>query len=117
MPLPSLASESSDIRVTVTGVLTSPVAGGTVTIDLTTGARVYKWTAGEDETVNASGKQLAGMRVVCVITSDASIRTITFGTGFKATATFATTASKTGTVSFISDGTSLWETGRSEAIT
>ena len=117
MPLPALAAEASDIRVPVIGVLTQPTPGSTVDIDLATGAKVYKWTAGEDETVNASGKQLAGMRVVCVITSDASIRTITFGTGFKATATFATTASKTGTVSFISDGTSLWETGRSEAIT
>jgi hypothetical protein len=53
-----------------------------------------------------------------VLTSGTSSFTITFGTGFKPTATLATgtTSARVFTLSFISDGTNLYEVSRSVAM-
>jgi hypothetical protein len=72
-----------------------------------------KWTAGENETVNASGTQKDGQMMYLLITNDAtSARTITFGTGFKPSGTIVGTVNKSATITFRSDGTNWWETGR-----
>jgi hypothetical protein len=61
----------------------------------------------------------AGIRCsVLILTSGTSSWTITFGTGFKPTGTLATgtTASRIFVVNFISDGTNLYESGRTAAM-
>lgn len=57
-------------------------------------------------------------RVVLILTAGASSFTITFGTGFKPTATLVTgtTAARVFAVTFISDGVNLYETGRTVAM-
>lgn len=119
VPIPSLASEASDVRIEVIGVAAlAPTPGGTVTIDLTTGAKVAAWTAAETETVNCSGDQKVGQEITLLITNDAgAARTITFGTGFKPASTLVGTENKTAAVSFVSNGTSFYETGRITEIT
>jgi hypothetical protein len=54
-----------------------------------------------------------------ILTSGTTSRTITFGTGFKPTGTLATgsTTSKIFVIHWISDGTNLYEAGRTAAIT
>lgn len=62
---------------------------------------------------------VAGTRTtLLVLTSGTTSRTITFGTGFKTVGTLATgtTSARVFAVSFISDGTSLYETGRTAAM-
>lgn len=53
-----------------------------------------------------------------LVQSNTSAKTITFGTGFKPTATLAlgTTASRVFVVGWVSDGTNLYETGRTAAM-
>jgi hypothetical protein len=57
-------------------------------------------------------------RVVIVLQSNTTAKTMTFGTGFKPTATLVlgTTASRVFCVSFVSDGTSLYEAARTVAM-
>jgi hypothetical protein len=57
--------------------------------------------------------------IVIIVTSGTTSRTVTFGTGFKATGTLATgtAASRRFVVSFVSDGTQLLECSRTAAIT
>lgn len=98
------------------GILGAPTPGATVAITISTGAKTFKWTAGEDETVNISGTQLAGQEITCQIL-DSGTRTITFGTGFKAAATVVGVNGKTATVTFRSDGTNFYEIGRAVEIT
>lgn len=62
----------------------------------------------------------AGIRcAVIILTSGTSTHTITFGTGFKSSGTLATGGAdaKFFVINFISNGTSLQETGRTAAIT
>ena len=62
---------------------------------------------------------VAGTRVsVIILTAGASSFTITFGSGFKPTGTLATgtTAARVFVVNFISDGTNLYEAGRTAAM-
>jgi hypothetical protein len=62
----------------------------------------------------------AGTRCsVLILTSGTSSYTVTFGTGFKPTATLATGTSsgKIFVINFISDGTNLYEAGRTAAMT
>jgi hypothetical protein len=62
---------------------------------------------------------VAGTRcTLLVLTSGTTSRTITFGTGFKAVGTLATgtVTARVFAVSFISDGTNLYETGRTAAM-
>lgn len=81
--------------------------GATVSLDLDT-ARIWRWTAGEDETVNASNVPAAGSPLVLVITNDStSARTISFGTGFNSTRPLAGTVGKAAVLRFISDGTKM----------
>lgn len=88
--------------------------GATVTLTHHEATNVYsKWTAGENETVNASGTQRAGQRMDLLILNDGTApRTITFGTGFKPSATIVGTNNKLATICFTSDGTNWWETSR-----
>lgn len=88
--------------------------GATVTLTHHQFTNVYaKWTAGEAETVNASGTQKAGQRMNLLILNDATLgRTITFGTGFKPSATVVGTISKVASISFLSDGTNWYELSR-----
>lgn len=61
----------------------------------------------------------AGVRcTVMVLTSGTSSFTITFGSGFKPIGTLAsgTTTARVFVVSFVSDGTNLYETGRTAAM-
>jgi hypothetical protein len=65
-------------------------------------------------TVPAAGST----RVVLILTTGSSSFTITFGTGFKPVSTLATgtTAARVFAISFLSDGTNLYETGRTAAM-
>jgi hypothetical protein len=55
---------------------------------------------------------------VILLQSSGSQKTMTFGTGFKPTATLAlgTTAARVFVVSWVSDGTNLYETSRTVAM-
>jgi hypothetical protein len=65
-------------------------------------------------TVPAAGST----RRILILTSGTSSRTITLGSGFKPTGTLATgtTDARVFVVSFISDGTNLYEMGRTAAM-
>lgn len=71
-------------------------------------------TATLTSTVPAAGRE----KTVILVQSNASAKTITFGTGFKPSATLAlgTTGSRQFVVRFVSDGTNLIETSRTAAI-
>lgn len=92
-------------------VMVSPAPGATVTIDPTTGC-LFKWTAGENETVNISGTQVAGQKITFMITNDALARTITMGTGTVSLGVIVGTALKTAVAVFQSDGTNFYELSR-----
>lgn len=64
-------------------------------------------------TVPAAGKRVT----LIILTSGTSSFTITFGTGFRSTGTLATgtTTAKRFLVNFLSDGTTLNESGRTAA--
>jgi hypothetical protein len=65
-------------------------------------------------TVPAAGSR----RTILILTSGTTSRTITFGTGFKPVGTLATgtTSARVFAISFVSDGTNLYETGRTAAM-
>jgi hypothetical protein len=65
-------------------------------------------------TVPAAGST----RVVLILTAGSSSFTITFGSGFKPTATLATgtVTARVFAISFLSDGTNLYETARTVAM-
>jgi hypothetical protein len=65
-------------------------------------------------TVPAAGS----FRTILVLTSGTTSRTITFGSGFKPVGTLATgtTSGRVFAISFRSDGTNLYETGRTAAM-
>lgn len=87
----------------------------TISLDVTL-STLYTWTAGQNATVNATGSQVAGQIIVLRITNDATPRTITFGTGFLAASVLVGTISKSATIHFVSDGTSLFELGRATVL-
>jgi hypothetical protein len=102
-----------------TGVVatTGQIRAATVT-DLTYGAtpninislgQVFRISVTGNAAFTASNP-VAGAIVYLVVTSDASIRTLT-GTGIVKMASVATTASKITTIVFVSDGTNLYQTG------
>lgn len=93
----------------------SATPGATVTLTIPSGRSILysAWTAGEDESVVTSGAQTAGTVFIMKILNDAtSARTITFSTGFVASATIVGTTSKSATIVFISNGTSFYEIAR-----
>lgn len=90
--------------------------GTTVTLDVTL-ATLYTETAGQNQTINATGTQVAGQIIILKITNDATLaRTITFGTGFVSSGTVVGTLSKSAIVTFVSDGTNLYEVSRTLAL-
>jgi hypothetical protein len=106
-------------RVVPLGTLT---AAGTTTLDTSLG-RIFTLTlpASGTNTVNVGSNLVAGIYVDLIITGGAG--TLTFGTGFKksqtgiVTASVLTLASGIITMSFISDGTNLYEVSRTAALT
>lgn len=92
-------------------IVGTPAAGATVSIDATLG-NIFKWTSGENETVNITAGQLAGRIITLMITNNALARTITLGTGFVSLGVIVGTALKTSMSVFQSDGTSFYELSR-----
>lgn len=92
-------------------VSAAPTPGATVSIDAST-ANLYKWTAGQNETINITAGQKAGRVITFMITNDAVIRTITLGTGIVSIGTVVGTALKTAVVVLQSDGTNFYELSR-----
>jgi len=89
----------------------APAPGATVSIDATLG-NLFKWTAGENETVNITAGQQAGRVITLMVTNDAVIRTITLGTGIVSVGVIVGTALKTAVVVLQSDGVSFFELSR-----
>lgn len=89
----------------------SPTPGVTVSIDGTLG-NLFKWTAGENETVNITDGQQAGRVITFMIANDALARTITMGTGIVSAGVIVGTALKTAVVVLQSDGTNYYELSR-----
>lgn len=65
-------------------------------------------------TVPAAGHR----RVILILTTGTTSRTITFGSGFKPTGTLATgtTSGRVFSIEWTSDGTNLYESGRTAAM-
>jgi hypothetical protein len=89
----------------------APTPAATISINAST-ANLFKWTAGENETINITAGQKAGRVITFMITNDAIIRTITLGTGIVSVGTIVGTALKTAVVVLQSDGTSFYELSR-----
>ena len=70
------------------------------------------WTAGENETINASGTQKAGQNMHLVIECDGTPRVITYGTGFRANGTATLIINTAGVFHFVSNGTDWCEVAR-----
>jgi hypothetical protein len=94
-----------------TNAMSSPTPGATVSIDATLG-NLFKWTAGENETVNITAGQQAGRKLTLMVTNDALARTITMGTGIVSTGVLVGTALKTALCVLQSDGTNFYELSR-----
>lgn len=92
-------------------------AGATPAINADLG-NVWTLTPGEGETISVSGGSPGERYSLVVTTSGTSSYTLTFGTGFKTTGTLATGTSdaKVFVVSFVHDGISFKETGRTTAM-
>jgi len=113
-------------KLTVTGNIkaTQQVAGGyaahtagTVAMALATNA-VVKVTPNATATFTTTVAPAGSRASVIIVTSGVTSYTITFGTGFLTTGTLATgtTTAKTFAIEFVSDGTTMIETGRTTAM-
>ena len=89
----------------------SPTPGGTINLDASS-AKLFKWTASENETVNITAGQQAGRVITLMIVNDALARTVTLGTGLVSTGVIIGTALKTSVAVFQSDGTNFYELSR-----
>lgn len=89
----------------------NPTPGAAVALDASL-ANLFKWTAGENETVTISAGQQAGRVITLMIVNDAIIRTITLSTGVVSIGTIVGTALKTAVVVLQSDGTNFYELSR-----
>lgn len=89
----------------------SPTPGATVSIDATLG-NLFKWTAGENESINITAGQQAGRVITLMVTNDALARTLTMGTGIVSLGVIVGTALKTAVVVLQSDGTNFYELSR-----
>lgn len=95
----------------------SVTPSATITLTHNAFTNVYAtWTAGQNETVNASGTQLAGQRMDLLIECDTTSRTITFGTGFRPNGTAVLTLSTGATFYFVSNGSHWCEVARTIGI-
>lgn len=101
-------NSASEVRVDSS---TAPTPGAAVSIDAST-ASLFKWTAGENETINITAGQKAGRVITFMITNDAVIRTLTLGTGIVSTGVVVGTALKTAVIVLQSDGTNYYELSR-----
>ena len=81
-------------------------------------ASVFSLIPTASETITASVVPAGYEAKLIVTTSGATSYTITFGTGFKSTATLATgtTTAKVFVVSFVSNGSAMCETSRTTAM-
>ena len=92
--------------------LVSPTPAATINLNAATG-NLFKWTAGENETVNITAGQLAGRLITLMIENDGILpRTITLGTGIKPIGVIVGTTLRTANVVLQSDGTTFWELSR-----
>jgi hypothetical protein len=93
------------------------LANGAVAMALATNTSV-KVTPTATATYTTTVPVAGSTRVVLILTAGVSSFTITFGTGFKPTATLVTgtTAARVFAISFLSDGSNLYETGRTIAM-
>lgn len=91
--------------------------GATPRLDASKGS-VHTLTPGEDETITVINAIPGQLLYLIVLTSGVTSRTLTFGTGFKTTATLATgtTSARYFIMTFISDGTNVYEVSRTTAI-
>jgi hypothetical protein len=91
-------------------------AGATPAVDTSLGG-VFTLTPGEDETLTATNLTNGERFSLVVLTSGATSRTLTFGTGFKSTGTLATgtTTAKTFVVSFLVVAGAATEVSRTTA--
>lgn len=91
-------------------------AGATPAIDATLGS-LFTLTPGEDETITVTGGVSGEDLTLRVLTSGATSRTLTFGTGFSTTGTLATgtTTAKVFVVRWVHDGTQFREVSRTAA--
>jgi hypothetical protein len=100
------------------GIVHATLSAGATAMALATNSSVKvtpNATATYTTTVPAAGNR----RTIIILTSGTSSYTITFGTGFKPTGTLATGTSsgKVFVLHWISDGTNLYEAGRTAAMT
>lgn len=79
---------------------------------------VVKVTPNANATYTTTVPAAGEVRTLIILTSGTSSRTITFGTGFKPTATLATgtTSGRVFVVHWVSDGVNLYESGRTAAM-
>lgn len=89
----------------------APTPGAAVSINATLG-NLFKWTAGENETISISGGQQAGRVITLMVTNDAIARTLTLGTGIVSVGVIVGTGLKTAVVVLQSDGTNFYELSR-----
>lgn len=107
-------SRSEDID---TEIVTSDSAA-TVALVVTRKVSIVEQAVGADMTINLTAANAAvGDRIILKLNNDGTIRAVTFGTGFAASAGVTGTASKTIVVNFVYDGTRFVETGRTAAMT
>lgn len=95
----------------------STLANGSIAMFLATNNTV-KVTPTANATYTTTVPAAGTRCTILILTSGASSFTITFGLGFKPTGTLATgtTASRVFATSWVSDGTNLYETGRTAAM-
>jgi len=102
-------------------IVSSPTPNATVTLTLTDteSPEMFRWTAGEAETVNISGSHSAGKLLFLKVGNDAILgRVITLGSAFVggAAGIFTGVISKSSQLLFISDGTKFYEVTRTIGI-
>jgi hypothetical protein len=95
----------------------TPLGNDTLALALATNTSV-RLTVTANRTLTTTVPAAGSTRVVLILTSGASSFTVTFGSGFKPVGTLATgaTTARVFALSFISDGTNLYETGRTAAM-
>jgi len=103
------AADYSTMSFAAIGTGTACALGANNAVSVTPSGNVTLTT-----TVPAAGAS----RAIILIQSNTSAKTVTFGTGFKTTGTLAlgTTASRAFVVTFVSDGTNLYEKARTVAM-
>jgi hypothetical protein len=93
------------------------LSSGTLAMDFANNTCV-KITPSATQTFTTTVPPAGSMRTLMILTSGTVTRTVTFGTGFKPTTTLATgtVAARVFVIHWISDGTNLYESGRTAAM-